>query len=64
MTVTNKMTPTLNLEELAQQGLIDSSWVEVLAPAQGNLDQIALKLEEELAGGNQVFPADVTAVSR
>ena len=59
MTATNTMTPTLNLEELAQQGIIDSSWVEVLAPVQDNLDQIALKLAEELAGGNQVFPADV-----
>jgi uracil-DNA glycosylase len=53
------MTPTLNLEELAQQGLVDSSWVEVLAPVQENLNQVALKLTEEQAGGHQVFPADV-----
>ena len=59
MTATNTMTPTLNLEELAQQDLIDSSWVEVLAPVRENLNQIALKLAEELAGGHQVFPAQV-----
>lgn len=51
------MTITLNLEELAQQSLIDSSWVEVLAPVQEVLNQIALKLNKELADGNQVFPA-------
>jgi uracil-DNA glycosylase len=59
MTVTNTMTFTLNLEELAQQGLIDSSWVEVLVPVRDNLNQIALKLAEELAGEHQVFPAHV-----
>ena len=51
------MTITLNLEELAQQGIIDSSWVEVLAPVQEVLNQIAFYLKKELADGNQVFPA-------
>ncbi|MDH6278238.1 uracil-DNA glycosylase [Aurantimicrobium minutum] len=50
------MTITLNLEELAQQGFIDSSWVEVLAPVQEVLNQIVLKLNKELAAGHQVFP--------
>jgi uracil-DNA glycosylase len=53
------MTLTLNLEDLAQRGLIDPSWVEVLAPVQENLNQVALKLSEELAGVQQIFPAGV-----
>ena len=51
------MTSTLNLEELAQQVLIDSSWVEPLQLVQGILDQIALKLEQESEFGHSVFPA-------
>jgi uracil-DNA glycosylase len=51
------MTITFNLEEFAQQGLIDSSWVKVLAPVQEHLSQIALKLDKDLADGLQVFPA-------
>lgn len=51
------MTSTLNLEELAQQGLIDASWVEPLQPVQSILNQIALKLDQESDLGHQVFPA-------
>ena len=51
------MLPTLNLEELASKGAIDPSWVEPLAPVQGVLDDIALRLNEETELGNQFFPA-------
>jgi uracil-DNA glycosylase len=51
------MTFTLNLEELAGQGLIDSSWVEPLNPAQESLDLVAKFIERELAEGHQVFPS-------
>ena len=51
------MTLTLNLEELAKSGRIDPSWVEPLSPVQGVLDEIALKLNEELEQDNQFFPA-------
>lgn len=51
------MTSTLNLEELAQQGLIDESWVEPLQPVQAILNQIALKLDQESELGHAVFPA-------
>lgn len=51
------MTSTLNLEELAQQGLIDASWVELLRPVQAILNQIALKLDQESKIGHSVFPA-------
>ena len=51
------MTLTLNLEELAFTGAIDPSWVEPLAPVQGNLDDIALRLNEETEQGKLFFPA-------
>lgn len=51
------MTLTLNLEELASTGAIDPSWVEPLAPVQGGLDEIALKLKEETGQGKLFFPA-------
>ena len=51
------MTSPLNLEELAQQGLIDESWVEPLQPVQAILNQIALKLDQESELGHAVFPA-------
>lgn len=51
------MTLTLNLEELARQGLIDDSWVEPLRPVQGVLDHLALTLSEESAQGIEIFPA-------
>jgi uracil-DNA glycosylase len=50
------MTFTLNLEELAGQGLIDPSWVEPLNPAQESLDLAAEFIERELVAGRQVFP--------
>lgn len=50
------MTFTLNLEELAGQGLIDPSWVEPLNPAQESLDLVAEFIEQELVAGRQVFP--------
>lgn len=50
------MTFNLNLEELAQRDLIDSSWVEILSPVQGTLAEIALRLEREVADGHQIFP--------
>lgn len=56
MTTIATMTNTLNLEELAQQGLIDASWIEPLQPVQANLKQIALKLDQESAIGHAVFP--------
>lgn len=51
------MTLTLNLEELAHQGLIDGSWVEPLKPVQEILNNIALKLNQDCAQGIHVFPA-------
>lgn len=57
MTITVTMTVTFNLEKLAQQGLIDSSWIEILSPIQGTLSEIALKLEREVADGHRIFPA-------
>lgn len=51
------MTLTLNLEELARQGLIDGSWVEPLQQVQGVLDHLALTLAEESARGIHIFPA-------
>lgn len=51
------MTLTLNLEELARQGLIDASWVEPLQPVQELLEHLTLTLAEESAGGIQNFPA-------
>ena len=51
------MTLTLNLEELAFTGAIDPSWVEPLAPVQGNLDDIVLRLNEETEQGKLFFPA-------
>ena len=50
------MTFTLNLEELAGQGLIHPSWVEPLSPAQESLDLVAEFIEQELVAGRQVFP--------
>lgn len=50
------MTFTLNLEELAGQGLIDPSWVEPLKPAQESLDLVAEFIERDLLAGRQVFP--------
>ena len=50
------MTFTLNLEELAGQGLIDPSWVEPLSPAQESLDLVAEFIEQEIVAGRQVFP--------
>ena len=51
------MTSTLNLDDLAQQGLIDASWVEPLQPVQAILNQIAFKLDRESDLGHQVVPA-------
>lgn len=51
------MTLTLNLEELAKSGRIDPSWIEPLLPVQGVLDEIAVKLNEELVQENKFFPA-------
>lgn len=53
------MTFTLNLEELAGQGLIDPSWVEPLRPAQESLELLAGVIEQEVRGGQQVFPSQV-----
>jgi uracil-DNA glycosylase len=50
------MTLTLNLEELARQGLIDSSWVSVLGPVQSDLDNISGYLNSEKALGHQFLP--------
>lgn len=51
------MTLTLNLEELAGQGLIDPSWVEPLQPVQEVLGHIVLTLAEENARGIEIFPS-------
>jgi uracil-DNA glycosylase len=50
------MTLTLNLEELAAKGLIDSSWVAVLSPVQADLDKISARLNSELEKGHQFLP--------
>lgn len=54
---THQMSSTLSLENLSQQNLIDVSWVKVLAPVQGILEDIAGELEKEQAQGVDVFPA-------
>ena len=51
------MTFTLNLEELARQGLIDASWVKPLQPVQELLEHLALTLAEESTRGIHIFPA-------
>lgn len=51
------MTLTLNLEELAHQGLIDDSWIEPLEPVQEVLGHIALTLSKESARGIHISPA-------
>lgn len=51
------MTLTLNLEELAHQGLIDVSWIEPLQPVQEVLGHIVLTLAEENARGIEIFPS-------
>lgn len=51
------MTLTLNLEEIARQGLIDASWVEPLKSVQGVLDHLALTLAEESARGIHISPS-------
>lgn len=51
------MTITLNLEELASSGRIDSSWVAPLTPVQSDLDDIATKLNQELEQGNMFSPS-------
>ena len=51
------MTINLTLEDLANKRLIDSSWVDQLLPVQSILDQIALKLNQEIDVGEQILPA-------
>ena len=51
------MTINLTLEDLADKGLIDSSWVNQLLPVQSVLDQIAQRLNQEIDAGEQVLPA-------
>ena len=51
------MTINLTLEDLANKGLIDSSWVNQLLPVQGVLDQIAQRLNQEIDAGEQILPS-------
>lgn len=51
------MTINLTLEDLANKRRIDSSWVDQLLPVQSILDQIALKLNQEIDAGEQILPA-------
>lgn len=51
------MTLSLNLEELATRGLVDSSWVAVLGPVQAALENISARLNSELEQENQFLPA-------
>lgn len=56
MPITSLMSNTLTLEKLAQQNLIDISWVRVLAPVQEILDDIFQELQRELSRGVKVIP--------
>nr|WP_280802923.1 uracil-DNA glycosylase [Aurantimicrobium minutum] len=47
----------LTLEDLANKGLIDSSWVNQLLPVQSVLDQIAQRLNQEIDAGEQILPS-------
>ena len=51
------MTVNLTFEDLANKGLIDSSWVNQLLPVQSVLDQIAQRLNQEIDAGEQILPA-------
>lgn len=51
------MTINLTLEDLANRGLIDSSWVNQLLPVQSVLDQIAQRLNQEIDAGEQILPS-------
>lgn len=51
------MTINLTLEDLANKGLIDSSWVNQLLPVQSVLDQIAQRLNQEIDAGEQILPS-------
>ena len=51
------MTINLTLEDLANKGLIDSSWVNQLLPVQSVLNQIAQNLKQEIEAGEQILPA-------
>ena len=51
------MTINLTLEDLANKGLIDSSWVNQLLPVQSVLDQIAQRLNQEIDAGEQLLPS-------
>ncbi|MDH6256053.1 uracil-DNA glycosylase [Aurantimicrobium minutum] len=47
----------LTLEDLANKGFIDSSWVNQLLPVQSVLDQIAQRLNQEIDAGEQILPS-------
>ena len=51
------MTINLTLEDLANKGFIDSSWVNQLLPVQSVLDQIAQRLNQEVDAGEQILPS-------
>jgi uracil-DNA glycosylase len=51
------MTSTLNLEALAEAGLIHPSWVGPLRPVQAQLDALAVHLGEEKKLGIRILPA-------
>lgn len=56
-TVSSLVSLNLNLDYLAESGLIDPSWVIPLRPAQGQLDALAEFLQNEVDAGRGFLPA-------
>ena len=56
-TVSNPVSLNLNLDHLAESGLIDPSWVNPLRPTQGQLDGLAEFLQNEVDAGRGFMPS-------
>lgn len=56
-TASNPVPLNLNLDHLAESGLIDPSWVVPLGPVQGQLDALAGFLQKEVDAGRVYLPA-------
>lgn len=56
-TASNPVPLNLNLDHLAESGLIDPSWVEPLSRVQGQLDALAEFLQNEVQAGRGFMPA-------
>lgn len=51
------MTVVLDLQQLAESGLIAHDWAEALSPVEGQLAEVGRFLNEERASGQRVLPA-------